>query len=131
MKASHSNNTFTRDLLIIAVLVCAGAWASATFFLKQTVPFSFWISIGLLTLASYFIHQFLVKANDKRPQIFVASFMGSLTAKLFLSAIILVTVGVLDNENLKFTAIGYLIGYMLFLVAEIKNLLPHIRSSSH
>jgi hypothetical protein len=72
-----------------------------------------------------------VNANNKRPQIFVASFMGSLTAKLFLSGIILVMVGVLDKDNLKFTAIGYLIGYMLFLIAEIKNLLPLIRSSSH
>ena len=131
MKATNSNNTFTRELLIITALVCAGAWASANLLLDQIVPLSFWVSIALLSISSYFIHHFLVKANDKRPQIFVASFMGSLTVKLFLSAIILVSVGVLDKENLKFTAIGYLIGYMLFLIAEIKNLLPIIRSSSH
>ncbi|HKK40533.1 MAG TPA: hypothetical protein VJ949_14025 [Cryomorphaceae bacterium] len=130
MKASKSKSIFTRDLIVIAILVCAGAWVSANFLLEQQVPFSFWLSFAILTIASFFIHRFLVKANDKRPQIFVASFMGSLTAKLFLSAIILVMVGVLDKENLKFTAIGYLIGYMLFLVAEIKNLLPLIRSSS-
>lgn len=129
--APNSNTTFNRDLVIIAILVCVGAWASANFFLDQMVPFSFWLAISLLTVASYIIHRFLVNANDKRPQIFVASFMGSLTAKLFLSAIILVMVGVLDKDNLKFTAIGYLIGYMLFLIAEIKNLLPIIRSSSH
>jgi len=128
--ASHDGNFF-RDLIIITVLVCAGAWLSARFVLEESVPFSFWISFGILTISSGFIHRFLVKANDKRPQIFVASFMGSLTAKLFLSAIILVTVGVMDKTNLKFTAIGYLIGYMLFLVAEIRNLLPIIRSSSH
>jgi hypothetical protein len=131
MKATDSKNNFTRDILLISVLVCAGAWASANLLLDQSVPLSFWLSIALLTIASFFIHRFLVRANSKRPQIFVASFMGSLTAKLFLSAIILVMVGVLDNENLKFTAIGYLIGYMFFLVAEIKNLLPLIRSSSH
>lgn len=131
MKPDKSNSIFTRDLLIIAVLVCAGAWTSANLLLDQSVPFSFWLSIAILTTASFFIHRFLVNANNKRPQIFVASFMGSLTAKLFLSGIILVIVGVLDKENLKFTAIGYLIGYMLFLIAEIKNLLPLIRSSSH
>jgi len=131
MKATESKNIFTRDLLIIFVLVGAGAWVSASFLFDQSVPFSFWLSIAILAIASFFIHRFLVNANNKRPQIFVASFMGSLTAKLFLSAIILILVGVLDKENLKFTAIGYLIGYMLFLIAEIKNLLPLIRSSSH
>lgn len=131
MKATEPNNKFNRDLIIIALLVCVGAWASANLLLEQTVPLSFWISFVLLVVASFVIHRFLVNANKKRPQIFVASFMGSLTAKLFLSATILISVGVFDEENLKFTAIGYLIGYMLFIVAEIKNLLPVIRSSSH
>jgi hypothetical protein len=129
--SSASGSNFYRDLIIIVIPVCAGAWLSASYILEESVPFSFWISFGILTVASVFIHQFLVKANNKRPQIFVASFMGALTAKLFLSGIILVLVGVLDKSNLKFTAIGYLIGYMLFLVAEIRNLLPIIRSSSH
>lgn len=131
MNSSKSNSLFIRDLIIIVVLVCAGAWASATFLLEENVPFSFWILIGILTVSSIAIHSFLVNANDKRPQIFVASFMGSLAAKLFLSAIMLVLVGVLDNSSLAFTAIGYLIGYMLLLAAEIKNLLPLIRSSSN
>lgn len=131
MKAAQTNNAFLRDLVIITTLVCLGAWLSASQLLGQSVPFSFWLSMALLTITSFFIHRFLVKANTKRPQIFVASFMGSLTAKLFLSAIILVLVGVLDKDNLKFTAVGYIIGYMLFLVAEIKNILPIIRSSTH
>lgn len=131
MKAVESNAKFNRDLIIISVLTGVGAWASAQFFLNQPVPLSFWLSFALLIVASFFIHRFLVQANDKRPQIFVASFMGSLGAKLFLSGIVLMMVGFLDRPNLKFTTVGYLIGYMLLLVAEIQSLLPLVRSSSH
>jgi len=131
MNSSTANSHFIRDLIIILALVCVGAWISATYLLHQAVPISFWLLISILTIASIGIHRFLVKANSKRPQIFVASFMGALTVKLFLSAIMLVVVGVLDNSSLKFTAVGYLLAYMLLLTAEIKNLLPLIRSSSH
>jgi hypothetical protein len=130
MNSSTANLNFTRDLLVITVLVCIGAWASATYFLGVEVPASFWLSLSLLVVVSYFVHRFLVKANDKRPQIFVASFMGALAGKLFMSIAILLIVGLVDNDSLNFTAVGYLIGYMLLLVAEIKNLLPLIRSAS-
>jgi hypothetical protein len=131
MNPAKVNQQYTRDLAIITALTCLGAWGSATFFLNQFVPLSFWLSITFLVLVSFFVHRFLVRANDKRPQIFVASFMGALTAKLFLSAIVLLVIGLVDNDSLNFTAVGYLIGYMLLLVAEIKNLLPLIRSASH
>jgi len=130
MNSAQAKSNFTRDLVIIVAAVSAGAWFSANLFLKQGIPFSFWIAFGLLTAISLGIHRFLVKSNEKRPQIFVANFMGALAVKLFFSAIVLVTVGVLDKSGLQFTAIGYLIGYLLFLIAEIKNLLPLIRNSS-
>lgn len=131
MNNHQSNTGFLRDLIIILATVSAGAWFAANLFLKQDIPLSFWLSFGILTFASLAVHRFLVKSNQKRPQIFVASFMGALAVKLFLSAIILVMVGVLDKSNLKFTAVAYLIGYLLYLIAEIKNLLPLIRNSSH
>jgi len=130
MNASTNNLHFTRDLTIITALVLIGAWASATYFLDMAVPLSFWLAIAILAVVSFFVHRFLVKANDKRPQIFVASFMGALAGKLFMSIGLLLIVGLVDNDSLNFTAVGYLIGYMLLLVAEIKNLLPLIRSAS-
>jgi peptidoglycan/LPS O-acetylase OafA/YrhL len=131
MNEVQSQQLYLRDFFIITAAVAAGAWFAANQFLKTDIPLSFWLSFGLLALASLGVHRFLVKSNQKRPQIFVANFMGSLAVKLFLSAIILVVVGVLDKPNLKFTAIAYLIAYFLFLIAEIKNLLPLIRSSSN
>jgi uncharacterized BrkB/YihY/UPF0761 family membrane protein len=129
MNAAHTESTFPRDLTIIVGAVCLGAWLSASQLIGRSVPFSFWLSIALLTIASFFIHRFLINANKKRPQIFVASFMGSLGVKLFLSFTLLILIGLLDNSNLTFSAIGYLIAYMLILVAEIRNLLPLVRDS--
>jgi branched-subunit amino acid ABC-type transport system permease component len=131
MNSSEANKNFLRDTIIISAAVAAGAWFSANLFLKMDIPISFWITFAILVILSLAIHRFLVRSNEKRPQIFVANFMGSLAVKLFLSAILLVLVGVLDKSSLPFTAIGYLIGYFLFLIAEVRNLLPLIRSSSN
>ena len=131
MNEVQSQQFFLRDFFIIIAAVAAGAWFAANQFLKTDIPLSFWLAFSVLSLISLAIHRFLVRSNQKRPQIFVANFMGSLAIKLFVSAIILVMVGVLDKPNLKFTAIAYLIAYFLFLIAEIKNLLPLIRGSKN
>ncbi len=131
MKSQMNDQNYYRDFIIIAILVISGAWISASQFLQQEVPPSFWVTFSVLALLSLVIHRFLVKSNELRPQLFVARFMGSLAVKLFLSAIMLLIVGFLDNSGLTFTAVGYLIGYLLLLVADIRNLLPLIRNSSH
>lgn len=114
--------------LIVSYVV---GWVISNYLLHSDVPISFWITTLLLFALGIFSHRFLLKANKKRPQIFVASFMGVLTAKLFFSAILLVAVGVIVPAELKFTAIGYFIIYAILTGVDIKNLLPHIRGSNN
>lgn len=119
---------FYRDFGIVVLLSALGAYLTAAFYLNIPVPTSFWLSLGFIAILSLVIHQMLFAAAKKRPQLFVAWFMGALTAKLFLSAILMVIVGLTDPDNLKFTAIGFLISYILLTVVEIRHLLPLMKN---
>lgn len=127
MKSVHSK--FYRDFIIVLLICIAGAILIARFALQTTVPVSFWISLAFIGAITVFIHKILVGANSKRPQTFVTYFMGALTGKLLLSAMILLVVGVLDPGHLKFTGIGFFIAYVLLTVIEFVHLLPLVRNS--
>ncbi len=120
--------TFIRDFSIITILNLAGAILGARFLYKNDVPASYWIAFGFIALLTLAIHTILIKANEKRAQLFVNAFMAALTAKLLFSCIILLAVGLLVREQLVFTAVAYLIAYFTFTVAEIKDLLPRMKN---
>ncbi|HKL03741.1 MAG TPA: hypothetical protein VJ911_08700 [Cryomorphaceae bacterium] len=122
---------FILEAGVVLLVSYLSAWIISIYLLKTDVAISFWVTTVILFVLNIVSHRFLLKANKKRPQIFVASFMGALTAKLFLSAILLIVVGVTVPSELKFTAIGYFIVYALLTGVDIKNLLPYIRSSNN
>jgi len=120
---------FVRIHLVITALNVAGALLVSRFLLQDDVPVAYWFSLAFIAVLTIVIHKILIKANDKRPQLFVSYFMGALTIKLFFSAILLVAVGLIAKEQLTFTAIAYLIAYVLYTVAEISDLLPRMRNA--
>ena len=125
-----SKSAFYRDFVIVLVLGIVGLYLISQYVLGTSIPKSLWISLGLISVATLIIHNVMMKAFDKRPQLFVAYFMGTLTGKLFLSAMILLVVGMMDRDNLKFTAIAYFAFYVLLTTVELKNLLPLLRSKN-
>lgn len=78
----------------------------------------------LLTLI---VHAVLKKANQLRPALFVAYFMGSLTVKLLFTGGLMIAVGLIDRPNLAFTAIGSFLAYATFTILEISSLIGEIR----
>lgn len=125
-----SNLSFFRDFAIVISLSSVSKFLVARYLLDSTVPNTSWIGFFFISLLTVIVHNFLVKASTKRPQLFVASFMGALTAKLLLSALFLVVIGVLVKDELKFTAISFFILYALLTVVDIKSLLPILRSDN-
>lgn len=130
MKDPHNTSGFIRDFIIVIVAVYLGAWAVSHYLMPHDLPLSFILSFAVFAVVTFFVRGFLVRANRKRPQIFVAAFTGSLAAKLFLSIIILTVAGLLDRPHFKFTALAYLVGYVLLSIVEIRNLLPLVRRSN-
>lgn len=120
---------FLRYFLLITLLNVAGAWAVSHYLLHAAVPVAYWFSLAFIAILTLAIHRILIRANDKRPQLFVSFFMGALTIKLFFSAIILVAIGLIAQEQLTFTALAYLVAYMLYTAAEIADLLPRMRNA--
>src|SRR5690554_4264477 len=123
---------FRREFFAVVIACCISAFLVAKYRLHQDVPVSFWIAMAFISVATFYIHKILLDANqNKRPQVFVNYFMGALTVKLLLSAIMLLVVGLLDRESLKFTAVAFFIAYALLTTVELKNLLPLVRNSDN
>lgn len=121
---------FQREFFAVVIACCLGAFLVAKYSLHQNVPTSFWVAMAFISIVTFYIHKVLLNANEhKRPQVFVNYFMGALTVKLLLSAMVLLVVGLLDRENLKFTAVAFFIAYALLTAVELKNLLPLVRDS--
>ncbi len=126
----QQTSKFRREFFIVVLLCCLGAYITAEFVLHQAVPLSFWIMTAFISIATFYIFKILMDTNaNKRPQVFVNYFLAALTAKLMLSAILLLAVGLTDRPNLKFSALGFFIVYVLLTVVELKNLVPLIRNS--
>lgn len=127
MKNPANTPGFIRDFLIATAAVYLAAWLVSHYLMHTPLPMSFVLGFALFAVVAFFVRNFLVRANRKRPQIFVASFIGTLAGKLFLSIVILVVAGLLDGANFKFTALAYLVGYFALSAVEIRNLLPLVR----
>ena len=127
---STSQFPFFRDFIIVVILASISKFLIAEYYLDQPVPSTSWVGFLFVSTLTLIVHRFLTRASSKRPQLFVASFMGALTAKLLLSAFFLVIVGVLVKNELKFTAISSFILYALLTVVDIRSLLPLLRSDN-
>ena len=126
-----SASKFYRDFSIVIILCAVGAWVVSHYALHSSVPVSFWLSLIFISGVTFFIHKTLVSANTKRPQLFVTWFMGALTGKLLLSAMILLVIGLTDRAHLKFTGIGFFVAYVLLTTVELVHLLPLVRNSNN
>lgn len=129
--SKNLNSKFYRDFTIVIIVFGFSNFLVATYLFHKNVPLSSWIGLILLGALSIIVHKFLIKASGKRPQLFVASFMGALTAKLFLAGIFLIVVGLVDKSGLKFTAIGFFILYALLTIVDIRSLLPILRGDNN
>jgi hypothetical protein len=117
---------YYRNFIISTAIVLIGAYLAV-----PNIPISTWISISFLILLSLTVHFLLEKATAKRPQIFIAWFMGLQGAKIFLSAAIILVAGLLDREHLKFNAIVFMAAYVLYTIIEIGYMLPKVKNTTN
>jgi cytochrome bd-type quinol oxidase subunit 1 len=86
---------------------------------------------GFLILATLLSHVLIMKQLDKRPQLFVTYFMGSMTVKLFF-ALAIMLLAIWFNRAEKYPlAIVFMVLYFAFTFLSISAILPHLNSGKN
>ena len=83
-----------------------------------------YIYFPIVTLSIYLV---LSKQINKRPQLFVNYFMGSMTVKLFLSMILLFIVLYTHSEERLHFAIVFMLMYLVYTALSVVFLLQKIK----
>lgn len=89
---------------------------------EKKFPHAYFLPI-FFYLLSVGVHYFLVGASEKRPQQFVAYFMGSLSAKLFLSIGYIMFYALLNKASVVSFLISAFVMYLSFTILEVVSLL--------
>ena len=81
-------------------------------------------------LITLLIHSVLLKQINKRPQLFINYFMGSMTVKLFLSMILLLVV-LYTQPNVRISfALIFMFMYLVYTALSIVVLFKKLRQNS-
>ena len=117
--------------LLIFTLLCGGALYTLTHsFLGRSIPlicYSFYIYFFCVHL---FIHHKIVKANQKSNSRFIATFMTTLGAKLFISLVCTVILGITYQEDWPVILIFSTL-YFLYTIFEVISIIPIIRKTRY
>lgn len=116
-----------RNFIFIQVyisIILAGLLYFATPYLISTTPNISYVYLFIIFLFSLITHLFLKKAlQNKNPQVFIRSFMMSMTLKMFGSLLLLIlTVYLGDKSEAKIKIILFSIIYLFFFISDIAQL---------
>ena len=99
------------------------------------VPEKYSLKQGFYAVLYFFIstalfHRMTLKANEKSPQHFVRTFIGTTAIRMFLGLIIIVIYALLYKATAMGFALLFLLLYFIYLIFEVLLLLTFLRSSS-
>lgn len=83
---------------------------------------------GFLILITLVSHVLIMKQLDKRPQLFVTYFMGSMTIKLFIALGLMLVVLWFNREDRVPLAIVFMVLYFAYTFLSISAILPNLKS---
>lgn len=92
-----------------------------------TMPAVVYFMIAAFALLTWAIHGYVLQANEKSPQRFVAHFMGSITVKLFASVAFLTIYLYLVKSHKIEVALSLLVTYMVFTTFEVVSMQKSLR----
>ncbi len=106
----------------LALVLWTLLYLSALFSSNLSFPLVVYIFIGVFGLLTIGIHHLLMSANEKSPQRFVTYFMGSVSAKLFLTLIFLLLYLYFNREERVVVALSVFGTYVVFTTLEVVSL---------
>lgn len=106
----------------LAVFLWILLYVSARFSSTLNFPVVVYIFVGVFALLTIGIHNLLMSANEKSPQRFVTYFMGSVSAKLFLTLIFLLLYLYFNRDERVVVALSVFATYVVFTTLEVVSL---------
>lgn len=107
---------------LLAIVLWALLYLSALFSSNLSFPWVVYIFVGVFGLLTIGIHNLLMSANEKSPQRFVTYFMGSVSAKLFLTLIFLLLYLYFNRDERVVVALSVFGTYVVFTTLEVVSL---------
>ncbi len=119
-------------MFYVWLLAAAALLLVATFLLQQTLqlPVALYYAVvgfGILTLMLY---RNILKANEKSPRRFVTAFMGSVSIKLLLTALVVGILIYFDKVHKAQLAIGMMVIYVAYTVVLVISLTKKLTKDS-
>ena len=115
-------------LVIVATAVIAAFQVLAFQYVEYELSEIYFILYIYFPVTTILIHFILNKKLDQRPQAFVTAFMGSMSAKLFISLILLLIVIYTNREVRVPFAILFMAMYAVFTILSTSVLFKKLRS---
>ena len=107
---------------LMALVLWTLLYLSSLFSSNLDFPAVVYIFIGVFGLLTIGIHNLLMSANEKSPQRFVTYFMGSVSAKLFLTLIFLLLYLYFNRNERVVVALSVFGTYVVFTTLEVVSL---------
>lgn len=106
-------------------LFIAGAVLLVTMFLLQQsldLPLALYFSIVGFGVLTFLLYRNILKANERSPRRFVTAFMGSVSIKLLLTALVVGVLIYFDKPHKAQLAIGMMVIYVVYTFVLVRSL---------
>lgn len=113
------SKTFYVWIAVATVALLGGIYLLQNVFDLPWVLYLNTLGFGVLTLLLY---RNILKANEKSPRRFVTAFMGSVTVKLLLTAVIVGILLYFDKTHKSQIAVGMMVIYLVYTLVLVKSL---------
>jgi hypothetical protein len=116
--------------LILAAILTSVMFCVFEFALNKTVTVGYYMIVVYFLTLNGLVHFMLLKAGEKDPKQFVPKFMGAMGLKMFMSLIYIFAYVVLNQEEVLYFAVTFLVLYFSFTALEIVSILKALKQYS-
>jgi hypothetical protein len=111
-------------MFYVWLFMAAAVLLVAMFLLQQPLdlPVALYFSVVGFGALTFLLYRNILKANEKSPRRFVTAFMGSVSIKLLLTALVVGVLIYFDKAHKAQLAVGMMVIYVAYTVVLVRSL---------
>jgi putative effector of murein hydrolase LrgA (UPF0299 family) len=111
-------------MFYVWLFIAAAVLLVGMFFLQQPLdlPVALYFSVVGFGILTFLLYRNILKANEKSPRRFVTAFMGSVSIKLLLTALVVGILIYFDKPHKAQLAIGMMVIYVAYTFVLVRSL---------